>query len=250
MSAGTKLVLVLTILILALVAAYHGASDVPGMSGVRDAGASLVKSFQRSAATSSEGDVSTLATPGSGAETPAMGYRTPLPDVTPGTWDASDAMKAMQNLDMQSSPPTTTVVAPPVSPPLSSDGGSEIEEIPGTPRHTVGPGQTLWEIAKIRLGEEMRWEELALFNGLDENEQLQIGQVILIPTNRRAVTGARIHATPRTHRVRSGETLSWIADTYLGSPTRWRELYEYNQTTLSGGPDTLAVGMQLAIPGR
>lgn len=244
MSAGTKLVLVLTILILALIAAYHGAAEVPGMSGVRDAGATLLEKLQRTKETVPDGADSTLATThGAGGPPPAQDG-VAVPDVTPSPWDPDAAMRAMNALEPGTA--TTALLAPSTTPEVEEVDSGTMEEIRNVRRHTVGPGQTLWEIARIRMGTQVRWEELASFNGLDEEEPLQVGQVLLIPD---AAVASAVTAKV-THHVRGGETLSSIADTYLGSPTRWRELYEFNRTTLAGGPDTLAVGMELSIPGR
>jgi hypothetical protein len=49
------------------------------------------------------------------------------------------------------------------------------------------------------------------------------------------------------HEVKSGETLSSIAQHYLGSPVRYREIYEIN-TDIMESPDSLKTGMILSIP--
>ncbi|MES2695296.1 MAG: LysM peptidoglycan-binding domain-containing protein [Verrucomicrobiota bacterium] len=51
----------------------------------------------------------------------------------------------------------------------------------------------------------------------------------------------------RTHVVRSGDTLEKLSQHYLGSPERWRTLYEANASQLSNG-QPLRVGMELVIP--
>jgi nucleoid-associated protein YgaU len=57
-----------------------------------------------------------------------------------------------------------------------------------------------------------------------------------------AVAGAR------THTVAKGETLSQIAQKYLGSPAKWREIYEVNKAVIAD-PDRLKLGTVLKIPG-
>lgn len=52
-----------------------------------------------------------------------------------------------------------------------------------------------------------------------------------------------------THTVQPGDTLSGLAATYLGSITRFGEIYDLNRDQLSG-PNDLKVGMQLRIPAR
>ena len=55
---------------------------------------------------------------------------------------------------------------------------------------------------------------------------------------------------PRTvqrHRVKKGDTLSALATRYLGSGTRFRDLFEANREILND-PNDLRVGMELVIP--
>lgn len=51
----------------------------------------------------------------------------------------------------------------------------------------------------------------------------------------------------RMHRVRDGDTLSSLADEYLGSSSRYLEIYEANRRRLSS-PDLLPIGAELEIP--
>ena len=51
----------------------------------------------------------------------------------------------------------------------------------------------------------------------------------------------------RIHRVRRGETLSSLATYYLGSDSRFMELYQLNKDVLKN-PNRLQVGMKLRIP--
>ena len=51
----------------------------------------------------------------------------------------------------------------------------------------------------------------------------------------------------RIHRVRPGETLSSLATYYLGSDSRYMELYQLNKDVLKN-PNRLQVGMTLRIP--
>ena len=54
--------------------------------------------------------------------------------------------------------------------------------------------------------------------------------------------------SPSEHVVRSGETLSSIADKYYGDRSKWDDIYEANQGHLKS-PDAIQVGMHLVIPG-
>jgi nucleoid-associated protein YgaU len=50
-----------------------------------------------------------------------------------------------------------------------------------------------------------------------------------------------------THKVADGDTLAQLAQHYLGSADRWRELYEYNRDVLAN-PELLPIGAELRIP--
>ncbi len=64
-----------------------------------------------------------------------------------------------------------------------------------------------------------------------------------------APTAAPAPAAGRTHTVGKGETLSQIAQTYLGSAAKWREIYEANKVAIAD-PDHLKLGTVLKIPGE
>lgn len=51
----------------------------------------------------------------------------------------------------------------------------------------------------------------------------------------------------KTHRVKAGDTLTGIAGRYLGSTTRYLEVYEANRGVLKS-PDDLRIGLELVIP--
>ncbi len=52
---------------------------------------------------------------------------------------------------------------------------------------------------------------------------------------------------PRTHVVKSGETLQSISKKYYGDPNKWRRIYEANRQRISD-PRKMQVGMKLIIP--
>ena len=59
--------------------------------------------------------------------------------------------------------------------------------------------------------------------------------------------GMSSFATGPVHRVADGDTLVQIAERYLGSAQRWRELYEFNRDVLAS-PELLPIGAELRIP--
>lgn len=62
-----------------------------------------------------------------------------------------------------------------------------------------------------------------------------------------AVAPAAAAATPRSHTVVPGDTLSGIALRYYGTSIRWAEIYEANRANLPN-ERALRIGMQLVIP--
>ena len=56
-------------------------------------------------------------------------------------------------------------------------------------------------------------------------------------------------AVPRVIIVQRGDTLSQIAQRYLGHPNRWYEIYILNAHTLrSSTPDVLYIGERIVLP--
>ena len=55
-------------------------------------------------------------------------------------------------------------------------------------------------------------------------------------------------ATTRTYTVKSGDTLSDIAQSEMGDANRWRELYEANKDAVGDDPDMIHPGLELKIP--
>jgi hypothetical protein len=56
---------------------------------------------------------------------------------------------------------------------------------------------------------------------------------------------------PSSYTVKSGDTLSAIAQRFLGEAARWQEIYDLpeNREVVGGDPDAISPGMQLTIPG-
>lgn len=50
-----------------------------------------------------------------------------------------------------------------------------------------------------------------------------------------------------TYKVKAGDTLAKIAKRFLGTITRWREIYDDNRKAIGGDPDNLRVGTVLKI---
>jgi LysM repeat protein len=121
--------------------------------------------------------------------------------------------------------------------------------------YTVVESDTLSSIADDWFGDANKWDLIAKANPLVDPNRLKIGQVLRLPA--KDATRPAAHPAPAAtetakvfHTVRSGDTLSLIADEYYGHSKHWRIIFDANAKTLENDPDRLKVGMKLVIPPR
>ena len=86
--------------------------------------------------------------------------------------------------------------------------------------YTVKSGDSWWKIAQNELGNGSKYTELMAFNGVSSTV-LRVGQKVKIPVNEICYV------------VKSGDSWWSIAATQMGSGTRYKELIEYNNKTLT-----------------
>ena len=144
----------------------------------------------------------------------------------------------------------------PPSPPPSPKPEAHDADAPRAD-HVVVKGETLMSIAKAELGATARWRDLGKWNGIDDPQQLKIGQKLRLspPDDAKAQaatpapTGAKapVVAGERTHKVAKGDTLSRIAALYLGDASRWREIQRLNGIADAAN---LTEGATLQLPAR
>ncbi|MFN3165891.1 MAG: LysM peptidoglycan-binding domain-containing protein [Phycisphaeraceae bacterium] len=133
----------------------------------------------------------------------------------------------------------------------------------------VKEGETLSEIAYEYLGAGNKWPQIMAVNSdvLDKPEQLRAGMTLRIPAEEQArlveeanqalaAGGERAptrEAAPgprgRTYTVKSGDSLSLIANKQLGSTERYKDIFEANRDKLKSADD-IRVGMVLVLPDR
>lgn len=65
---------------------------------------------------------------------------------------------------------------------------------------------------------------------------------------RRGERGGQDMASSRTYTVKSGDTLSGIAESEMGDAKRWPELYAANKDAVGVNPDMIHPGLELKIP--
>lgn len=147
----------------------------------------------------------------------------------------------------------SAAVAADASPPHENDATprAETETELTTIDHTVKRGETLWKIANQHLGDGARWREIFGINNAvlgDRPDFILPGTVLRVPT-------VEEQSSPdETYVVRPGDTLSGIAESVLGSPERYPEIFEASQTTVQPNghrltdPDMILPGWHLTIP--
>ncbi|MFQ5717967.1 MAG: LysM peptidoglycan-binding domain-containing protein [Acidobacteriota bacterium] len=108
----------------------------------------------------------------------------------------------------------------------------ETLRIPYTAVHTVRPGDSWSAIAQRYLHRPAAYPTIAALNGLSPDRALHVGDRILIPV-----------VFP--YALRRGETLSVLADTFLGDQQLSRVLQEFNGIA---DPRRLSPGQPLEIP--
>jgi len=65
---------------------------------------------------------------------------------------------------------------------------------------------------------------------------------------RRGERGGQDASSTRTYTVKSGDSLSAIAESEMGDAKRWPELYEANKDAVGKNPDLIHPGLELKIP--
>ena len=118
--------------------------------------------------------------------------------------------------------------------------------------YNVVSGDTLGEIAHKLLGSARYASRIAALNNINDPRSLQLGRTLRIPEIAAtkvnpSVVQSEIPANTTIHVIQDGETLSDIAEDYLGSPHRWRAIWDANKSSISN-PDRLVVGKSIVIP--
>ena len=105
----------------------------------------------------------------------------------------------------------------------------------------VKKGDTLWGIAEKYLGSGSRYREIMSLNSLT-SATIHPGLVLSIPgTNAKANEAAK---KTKTYTVKRGDTLWGIAEKYLGSGSRYKEIMTLSKLTST----TIYVGQVLTLP--
>lgn len=69
-----------------------------------------------------------------------------------------------------------------------------------------------------------------------------------VAEQRRGERGGQDATSTSTYTVKSGDSLSAIAESEMGDAKRWPELYEANKDAIGKNPDLIHPGLELKIP--
>lgn len=140
--------------------------------------------------------------------------------------------------------------------PLSLATPSELNTLqppaPALPvQYQVQPGDSLWHIADAFYGSGFKTEELTATNKLTDPDELQVGQIILIPSLETDQTvpiiTSDVPTQPDVYQVQSGDSLWKIAEQQLGSGYKWVDLYRLNQQSVGSNPNLIYPNSRLRL---
>lgn len=228
-------------------------AGTPAVGGIPATGTGSTATAMGSGTASASGVPNSLApviAPPTGGAAPA----------TPGSPRILPPERTATGMPSAPAPATTPSITPPstpTAPALSVKPTVAPSAAPGTTKYTIKSGDTLSTIAGEFYKDTRKWSVIAKANPGIDPSKLKVGQVINVPTDgavaRQATTvperaSASSRPTGNTHTVATGETLSAIAERYLGSKGAWKRLYDANKDAIGSDPAKLKVGTKLVIP--
>jgi len=177
-------------------------------------------------------------------------------------------------------PPNMTPYVPPNSTPVPDPAPAPRTQT-STPassnEYVVKSGDSFARIARVQLGSESRWREIADLNPKVDSKSLDVGQKLILPGGAQAPTSmiadtaptktskptpakanAPSNSSPSTPKkaekslasnracvVQKGDTLRSIARRELGDERRWKEIAKANPSV---DPNKLSIGARLKLP--
>ena len=154
----------------------------------------------------------------------------------------ADALTNMA-ANMRTHAEAAAVAIAPHAPPTDVAASGSVMEV------TVEPGDSLWKLAEIHLGDGAAWRTIANLNrgrsvgdGVIATSAvlqsgLQPGWRILVP----------VDPGERQHVVQPGENLSEIAEDATGAASNWPKVYAANRETIGADPNLIQPGENLSI---
>ncbi len=149
-------------------------------------------------------------------------------------------------------PTSFPVPPPPAKQPPPKDPAPGIAERPAT-THTIASGETFSSLAAKLYGDQKYWVAISQANPLIDPERLRVGQEIRLPdpaevSGDAAPAKSDLPEGRTSYTVKSGDSLSEIAQQFYGKATQWRRIHDANRALIGSDPADLRAGMKLVIP--
>lgn len=134
--------------------------------------------------------------------------------------------------------------------PAVDAAGNPIEQVEAQPTaYTIKSGDCLWNIAKDKMGDGLKWNEIYDMNKdvLGSNPDLiRPGTTIQLPgTNELASQAGDV----TKYIVKPGDNLWNISKDLMGGGDKWGQLYQANHDVIGANPRLIFPGQELNIPG-
>lgn len=136
---------------------------------------------------------------------------------------------------------------------VTDANGNPVEQVEAQPvEYTVKSGDCLWDIAKEKLGDGLKWQEIYDMNKdvLGSNPDLILpGTKIQIPgmpgNNELA---SQVGGEVTKYVVKPGDNLWNISKDLMGGGEKWGQLYQMNHDVIGANPRLIMPGQELSIP--
>jgi nucleoid-associated protein YgaU len=142
---------------------------------------------------------------------------------------------------------STGAEASPEAQPAGSDAGADATADAGVD-YKIQAGDNLWNIAKDKLGDATKWNEIFKLN----SDSIGANPSMIHPGVTLHMPGQSLahHATEASkYVVKSGDNLWNISKNNLGDATKWGEVYKLNHEIIGANPGMIRPGTELTLPG-
>lgn len=174
-------------------------------------------------------------------------------DVVPDHSSLSKAEIDRLNQQVSRNPPTRLPAGGSATLPSGANGSKRVV-------HYVKDRETLSEIARQYYGRTAEWHTIYQANKavIDDPDNLSPGTRIEIPDsaprgNASAPAPTAIAQRPapavQQYTLKQGETLAHVAEKFLGSQGKWREVYQLNKDRIKN-PNVVAPGTVIRVPAK
>lgn len=136
--------------------------------------------------------------------------------------------------------------------PVTDANGNPVEQVEAQPtEYTVKSGDCLWDIAKEKLGDGLKWQEIYDMN----KDVLGSNPDLIMPGTKLQIPGmpgnnelASQVGEVTKYVVKPGDNLWNISKDLMGGGEKWGQLYQMNHDVIGANPRLILPGQELSIP--